>query len=293
MPAEDLTFTAQWTPNVYNITYNAKPGAIRGEYPTTYTYGVPQTLPTDVNRFGYLFCGWRNAEGELLTEIAAGTIGDVALTADWGDLIVLAPTQPDAEGDDCYRGEGCPMNEFSDLDPHAWYHDGIHYALAENLMNGLGDGIFAPDAATSRAMVVTILYRVEGAPAVSGDKVFSDVSPDAWYGAAVSWAAANGIVEGHEDGTFRPNDAITREQMAAILYRYAAYKGEASVEHYGEDFMITFPDKTAVSAYAVEAMNWACAEGLINGMDGILNPRGTATRAQAAAILFRYLTAEK
>ena len=290
MPAENLTFTAQWTVNVYRIIYNLDGGKIEVEYPETYTYGVAEQLPVTARKFAYLFRGWLNEDGEVITEIPAGTVGDVEVTAKWVlNPMVLLPFLGDSDPENCARGNSCPLCDFSDLDPKAWYHDGIHFALAEGLMNGTGDNTFSPNAATSRAMVVTILYRMEGSPAASVQKAFSDVSYDTWYGAAVSWAAANGIVEGYEDGTFRPNTAITREQMAAILYRYAAYKGDWTVDYYTESVISGYPDAASVSGYAVKAVNWAVAEGLINGMDGALNPRGTATRAQAAAILYRYL----
>ena len=204
--------------------------------------------------------------------------------------MVLLPFLGHSDPENCSRGTGCPLHDFSDLDPKAWYHDGIHFALEEGLMNGTGGNTFSPNAAITRGMVVTILYRVEGSPAASLQKSFSDVSYDAWYGAAVSWAAANGIVTGDDDGTFRPNAAITREQMAAILGRYAAYKGDYTVDYYTENALSAYPDAGSVSGYAVKYMNWAVSEGLINGMDGKLNPTGTATRAQAAAILYRYLT---
>jgi len=290
MPAEDLTFTARWTVNVYNIIYHLDGGEIEIDYPETYTYGVAEQLPVTARKFAYLFRGWLNEEGEVITEIPAGTVGDVEVTAKWVlNPMVLLPFLGDSDPENCARGNSCPLCDFSDLDPKAWYHDGIHFALAEGLMNGTGDNTFSPNAATSRAMVVTILYRMEGSPAASLQKAFSDVSYNSWYGAAVSWAAANGIVEGYEDGTFRPNTAITREQLAAILYRYAAYRGDWTVDYYTESVVSGYPDAASVSGYAVKAVNWAVAEGLINGMDGALNPRGTATRAQAAAILYRYL----
>lgn len=287
---EDLDLYAKWTVNVYDIIYNEEGGEIQGQYPETYTYGVAVTLPTEVRRLGFIFRGWLDADGEVITEIAAGTVGDVEVTAKWVlNPIVLVPILGGNDPKHCSRGSSCPIYDFTDADTRAWYHDGVHYALDKGLMNGVGDGKFAPNAATSRAMVVTILYRLEGAPAASTQKVFSDVSYNSWYGAAVSWAAANGIVEGYEDGTFRPNTAITREQLAAILYRYAAYAGDWTVDYYVDSVLGSFGDSGTISGYAVKAMNWAVAEGLINGMDGALNPRGTATRAQAAAILYRFL----
>ena len=178
----------------------------------------------------------------------------------------------------------CPAEAFSDLDTSKWYHEGVCYVLRNGIMNGMGDGIFAPDKAMTRAELVTTLYRVAGSPDVEDlENPFEDVADDTWYTDAVIWAANNGVVNGTSETTFTPNALITREQLAAILYRYS---GAEAVE---EDYLKDFSDADAISAYAVEAMNWAVAKGLITGMgDGTLAPRGTATRAQVATILMRY-----
>ena len=168
---------------------------------------------------------------------------------------------------------------------HAWYHDGIHYCLEKHLMEGVGNGYFQPSGNVSRAQIVTILWRMEGKPA-SGKNVFTDVVKGSWYEAAVAWAAANGIVEGYGNGKFGPNDSITREQFAAILYRYAVFKGydvgkQANLGAYA--------DAKEISSWAASAMGWANANGLITGVTTrTLEPRGTATRAQAAAIIQRF-----
>ena len=174
--------------------------------------------------------------------------------------------------------------DFKDLPAGAWYRESVGYALANGLMNGTGDGIFQPDGALTRAMLVTILYRSAGEPSVDGLKnPFQDVADGQWYTKAVVWAAGKGIVNGTSETTFDPDASITREQIAAILHRYAG-KPETKGE------LASFPDAATVSGYAKTAMAWAVEKSIIGGSDGKLDPRSNATRAQVAAILMRYLT---
>lgn len=174
---------------------------------------------------------------------------------------------------------------FIDVAPNAWYKDAVQYAYDNGLMTGVSANEFAPDATTTRGMIVSMLARLEGVESAN-DAGFADVS-DEWYATAVNWAASVGVVNGYEDGTFRPNDAITREQLAVILMNYAAYKGEdvnarASLDAYS--------DAENVSTWATDTMSWAVAEGYITGMTAdTLQPQGSATRAQVAAILERFL----
>ena len=177
--------------------------------------------------------------------------------------------------------------DFKDLPANAWYKESVGYALANGLMNGTGDGIFQPDGALTRAMLVTILYRSAGEPSVDGLKnPFQDVADGQWYTKAVVWAAGKGIVNGTSETTFDPDASITREQIAAILHRYAG-KPETKGE------LASFPDAATVSDYAKTAMAWTVEKGIIGGSDGKLDPRSNATRAQVAAILMRYLTANR
>lgn len=187
------------------------------------------------------------------------------------------------------NSDHCPSKAFSDLDAKAWYHEGVDYALTNSLMNGVGGGKFEPDGQLTRAQLVTVLYRAAGEPD-TGKQVnpFTDVADDAWYTKAVIWAANNGIVNGVAKNTFAPDDSITREQIAAMLYRYAG------AEAAKEDKLSAFPDAAKVSDWAKEALNWAVASGLINGVadaNGTANlePQATATRAQIATILMRWL----
>lgn len=187
------------------------------------------------------------------------------------------------------NSDNCPSKAFSDLDADAWYHEGVDYALTNGLMNGVGGGKFEPDGQLTRAQLVTVLYRAAGEPD-TGKQVnpFTDVADDAWYTKAVIWAANNGIVNGVAKNTFAPDDSITREQIAAMLYRYAG------AEAAKEDKLSAFPDAAKVSDWAKEALNWAVASGLINGVadangTASLEPQATATRAQIATILMRWL----
>ena len=177
--------------------------------------------------------------------------------------------------------------KFTDVSRNDWFYGDVSYVYENGIMDGVSAETFAPNATLTRGMIVTILYRMENKPAVTGASKFTDVDANEWYGAPVAWAAGNGIVTGYSETTFGPNDPVTREQLAAILYRYAVYKGMSAVTL--EQNPSRFTDADQISAYAVPAMNWAVGKGLINGADGKLSPKASATRAQVAAIIHRYL----
>ena len=179
-----------------------------------------------------------------------------------------------------------PVSEiFIDIAPDAWYKDAVQYAYDNGLMTGVSATEFAPEATTTRAMIVSILARLEGVESAEAAG-FADVS-DEWYATAVNWAANVGVVNGYEDNTFRPNTAITREQLAAMLMNYAAYKGE---DVSARADLSTYSDAATISSWANDVMQWAVAEGLISGMtEDTLQPQGNAMRAQVAAILERFL----
>lgn len=246
--------------------------------------------------------------------VCSATEGD-ALGHSWGKWTVVTPATEDAEGTerrvcrndgshrqtraipkltpaDCAMGDDCPLCGFGDLDSGAWYHDGVHYCLEKGLMQGFSDGLFRPDGETTRAQLAMILWRLEGSPAVETAPEFDDVDPDAWYIGAVRWASAEGVVRGFGDGRFAPDEAVTREQMAAILCRCAARLGH-DVSADGD--LSGFADAASVSAYAVPALEWARATGLVEGIeqDGALRlaPGDPTTRAQMATLLLRFLTA--
>lgn len=178
---------------------------------------------------------------------------------------------------------------FTDVPKGAWFYDAVRYVYEEGLMVGTSATAFGPDVATSRGMIATILWRMEGCPAAAGESGFTDVGAGMWYTDAIAWAAAEGIVNGCGDGTFKPDDAVTREQMAVMLYRYARYKGYDVTA--GEDTNImSYRDFAALDEYAISAMQWACGIGIINGTnDGsTLSPDGQATRGQIAVMLQRF-----
>ena len=175
---------------------------------------------------------------------------------------------------------------FTDVRETDWFYDDVVFAYENGLFSGTTVTTFSPYAPMTRTMLVTVLYRLEGEPAVTGRSGFSDVTIGSYYEAAVTWAADSGIVNGTSATTFSPSENVTREQMAAILCRYAQYK------QYGTSAsasLSAFSDAAAVSTYAKAPLSWAIAEKLVNGTDGKLLPRASATRAQVAAILHRFV----
>ena len=177
---------------------------------------------------------------------------------------------------------------FTDVKSGNWFYDAVKYAYAQGLMTGTSATTFAPNGTMNRAMIVTVLYRLEKSPAVTGTSKFTDVPAGQWYSDAVAWAAANKIVNGYDETTFGPMNAVTREQMAAILFRYEQVKGLENVTL--EENLNRFPDQNKISAYAIPALQWAVGQKIINGnADGTLDPTGTATRAQVAQIFTNLL----
>ena len=175
---------------------------------------------------------------------------------------------------------------FTDVRESDWFYEDVAFAYENGLFAGTSDTTFSPNASMTRAMLVTVLYRLEGQPAVNGRSGFSDVQYNGYYEDAVTWAADNGIVNGISTSTFSPSVNVTREQMAAILYRYAQYKKYNTA---ASSSLNSFSDHTSVSGYAVASLQWSVAEKLVNGSNGKLMPTGNATRAQVAAILHRFV----
>ena len=178
---------------------------------------------------------------------------------------------------------------FDDAGRGDWFYDSVVYVYENGLMDGVSDTLFDPDGTVTRAQLVTMLWRLDGEPSVNYALPFTDVSGGEWYAEAVRWAAGEGIVNGVSETEFAPNAAVTREQLAAILHRYAQHKGyDVSI---GESTnILSYSDFASISEYAISAMQWACGEGIITGVtESTLEPRGTATRAQSAAILMRFL----
>lgn len=233
-----------------------------------------------------------------LTELYAGETqlplpedGEAVIVVELPSPVGPAPTQPvqPEEPEQPIQPEepvtpAEPENPFTDIDGH-WGEKDILAAYEAGLMNGTGNGKFGPDQALDRAMFATVLYRLAGSPAVSGQHPFTDTVPGQYYQDAVLWAWQNGIVTGTSETTFAPNGTLTREQMVTMLYRYAQKMGKdvsATVQ------LDSFADSSVVSGYAREAMQWAVAAEIIKGQGGNLMPLGTTTRAQAAAVLVRF-----
>ena len=191
----------------------------------------------------------------------------------------------------CPGGKACPGSRFTDMPPAGnWAHNAIDFTVAHKLFAGTSDTTFEPSARLTRAMIVMILYRLEGEPAAAAESAFTDVRSGAWYAGAIGWAAGSGIVNGVGGGRFDPNGLATREQTAAILYRYARFKG-CDLDACGD--LSAFADAGSVSAFALAPMTWAVGERLISGnaIGGrtLLDPQGVTTRAQFATIMMRYI----
>ncbi|MBO4990791.1 MAG: S-layer homology domain-containing protein, partial [Firmicutes bacterium] len=275
---------------------------------TTVRFGPEDTvddLPTP-ERSGYTFLGWyTEPEGGIRVDSDFVFDEEWTLYAHWkkksssssgsssGGSTIDQPVEPDPSVDetgdsdaDCDHGSDCPLNQFDDVNGDAWYRDGIDFCVTNGLMSGTGDKTFAPDRTASRAMLVTILYQLEGRPE-AGDNSFMDVNDGTWYFDAVSWAADFGIAGGIGNDRFAPDQALTREQLAVILYQYAKYKGyDVSVDGEAD---LDFADSADVSGWAQTALKWAVQNKLINGVGSDrLSPKGQATRAQLATILYQF-----
>ena len=214
-------------------------------------------------RAGFDFAGWYSDDS------FAERVGELYMN---GSKTVYAAWEP---FDDAGRGD--------------WFYDSVVYVYENGLMDGVSDTLFDPDGTVTRAQLVTTLWRLDGEPSVNYALPFTDVSVGEWYAEAVRWAAGEGIVNGVSETEFAPNAAVTREQLAAILHRYAQHKGyDVSI---GESTnILSYSDFASISEYAISAMQWVCGEGIITGVtESTLEPRGTATRAQSAAILMRFL----
>ena len=260
----------------YRITVEATQGGTVTADPTAAKAGTTVTL-TPVPDRGY-------------------QVGTVAVTDRFGDPVAVTEnadgtytfTMPNGQVTVTVTFEQAPL-PFPDVTEGDWFYDAVRYAYETGLMDGVGDSLFAPNSQTTRAQLVTILYRLAGEPEPGGDSGFADVETGTWYTDAVAWAAENGIVNGVSDTEFAPGDDITREQLAAILYRYAACQGY-DVSQRAD--LSGFGDASSISDYAQEALSWAHAQGLVLGFeDGSLRPQGTASRAQIAAVLMRFLAA--
>ncbi len=216
--------------------------------------------------------------------LTAGGDGTYTFTMPSADVKITATFAKDPDWTEPEEPATDVSDLFLDVTPNAWYKDAVQYAYDSGLMTGVSANEFAPEQTTTRAMIVSMLARLEGVESAN-NAGFADVSNE-WYATAVNWAASAGVVNGYEDSTFRPNTAITREQLAAILMNYASYKGE-DVSNRAD--LTSYTDQP--STWAEEAISWSVAEGLLTGVTAdTLQPQGAATRAQVAAILQRFLS---
>ena len=182
----------------------------------------------------------------------------------------------------CPRDDTCPIRRFSNADPAAWYHDGVHYCVENGLMDGYGGGLLGPDRDLSRAEFVQMLHNLEGKPVVNYLMGFEDIHGGAWYTEAVRWAASQRIAGGYGGGRFGPKDVISREELAVMLWRYAGCPAATDKE-------LSFADVDKAGGWTLEALRWAVGQGILRGKEGgMLDPKGMTTRAEAAAMLQRF-----
>ena len=232
--------------------------------------------------------------GKTLTELPASyEKSAVTFTAEHFSNYVIAYDATHKANAACKQDSTCPISKFTDGDPKAWYHDGVHYVLENGIMGGMGNGLFGPNETTTRAQVAQILWNMEGSPAYVGGIEFADVDAEAWYAPAVRWASTEGIINGYDNPNgsgklFGPDALITREQLATMLYRYAQSKGQGFTGAWM--FRLDYPDAANISEWADEAMRWMVMNEIISGIDGKLAPQGSATRAQIATMIMRYCT---
>lgn len=256
----------------YTVRFDANGG--ENVASQTVESGAEIELPQAV-REGYDFLGWElndetYAAGEKYTVTSS-----VTFTAQW--------QESDEDGD---NGDEEWENPYADVSANQWFYAAVQYVSENNLMNGVAENAFGPDIHTTRGMLVTILHRMEGEPQ-AGEHSFTDVAEDEYYADAVAWAAENDIVNGYSDTVFAPEKAMSREEMAVVLYRYAQYKGW-DVSAQGD--LSRYADSESVSAWSAEAMTWAVGAKVMDGMDGRLAPQGDALRSQTATVLMRVST---
>lgn len=297
----------------YNVTSAAGAAANTTDYTVTYVSGsssgsisAPTTYAVNVNAAtnGAVAADKKTAsKGTTVTVTASPSKGyvvdavkvvdkdgkDVAVTEKDGKYVFTMPASAVTVTGSFKAETPAPVAlPFTDVKSGNWFYDAVKYAYAQGLMTGTSATTFAPNGTMNRAMIVTVLYRLEKSPAVTGASKFTDVPAGQWYSDAVAWAAANKIVNGYDETTFGPMNAVTREQMAAILFRYEQVKGLENVTL--EENLNRFPDQNKISAYAIPALQWAVGQKIINGnADGTLDPTGTATRAQVAQIFTNLL----
>lgn len=277
-PSWDNSWDNNWGGGVTRYPVQAAPGTAGGSVQFSTTHAAPgeTVIVTTSPNSGYILNSLAvtdsQGRGVAVSGLGGGKWSFVMPSSAVTIAVTFTPTQP-------------ASLPFRDVAQGDWFRDAVAYVYNNKLMNGTSPDLFSPWATTTRGMIVTILYRYEGSPAAGGAS-FPDVPQGEYYAAPVAWAAANGVVNGYETGLFEPQNPITREQMAAILYRYAQRKG---LDVSGRADLSIYADAGQVSPYAVDAMAWAVHTGLITGVDSAtLQPGGSAVRAQVATILMRF-----
>ena len=282
--AEELKKLAETKADGYGYQYFKK-----GEQAVVATeYVTLDTLLTDAD---VTF-----ADGDSLSFVCGTTEADYAAESAAGkrmpsgvtELIIVSAAK--AEEKPAEEKPAEDKTGFADVKTSDWFHADVAYVVENKLMTGTSDTTFNPAGSTTRAMVVTTLYRMAGSPEVTGKTAFTDVAAGSYYEKAVIWAAENSVASGTSATTFEPNKAVTREQLAQFLFKYAQYNGLSAVTL--AENLSSFADNDAISAYAIPALQWAVGQGFLNGADGKLLPAGTATRCQFAAILHRFCAAQ-
>lgn len=265
------------TPTTYAVNVNAATnGAVAADKKTA-SKGTTVTVTASPSK-GYVVDAVKVVDKDGKDVAVTGKDGKYVFTMP-GSAVTVTGT---------FKAETPVALPFTDVKSGDWFYPAVQYAYAQGLMTGTSATTFAPNGTMNRAMIVTVLYRLEKSPAVTGASKFTDVPAGQWYSDAVAWAAANKIVNGYDETTFGPMNAVTREQMAAILFRYEQAKGLENVTL--EENLNRFPDQNKISAYAIPALQWAVGQKIINGnADGTLDPTGTATRAQVAQIFTNLL----
>lgn len=300
---ESVTLTAA---SGYNLTKNKNVYTVSRQHSGSSSSGTTTSYNVNVNAAtnGAVAADKKTAsKGTTVTVTASPSKGyvvdavkvvdkdgkDVAVTGKDGKYVFTMPASAVTVTGSFKAETPAPVAlPFTDVKSGNWFYDAVKYAYAQGLMTGTSATTFAPNGTMNRAMIVTVLYRLEKSPAVTGASKFTDVPAGQWYSDAVAWAAANKIVNGYDETTFGPMNAVTREQMAAILFRYEQVKGLENVTL--EENLNRFPDQNKISAYAIPALQWAVGQKIINGnADGTLDPTGTATRAQVAQIFTNLL----
>ena len=290
MPNRNVTVTANWKKKssggsvfFWDLKFDTNGGS-KIDTVTEWEYSTIDLDEYVPEKEGYKFVGWY-ADEDLTKKIDEVYLTqDTTVYAKWEKIAEEVSEEPE----EMEETEETKTISFKDVKESDWFYEAVSYAVENGLMSGMSEDIFAPNTPLTREMLAVVLYNVEGQPESTEANTFTDVKGDMWYTDAILWANENGIVAGYDNGAYGVGDLITREQFAAILYRYAQFKGY-DVSIGADTNILSYADAFAISEYAYPAMQWACGAGIMGGMDdGTLMPQGKATRAEAAAMLMNF-----